>query len=93
MRVYCLTMNDDIIADLKQFITTTISQQTSEIRGDIGEIRDDIVGIKGDIQRVDQKIDDLSASVAQAIDDSNEETHTQLKNHESRIKKLEAKTA
>lgn len=43
--------------------------------------------------KLDQKIDDLSASVAEAMDTSNESTHSQLINHEQRITKLEHKIA
>lgn len=70
-------MNEEIIADFKQFITSTISQQTSDLRGDI--------------KRLDQKIDDLSISVAEAIEATNEETYKQLQNHDDRIKQLDAK--
>lgn len=75
-------MNEEIIADFKQFITSTVSQHASDLRGDIREMR-------GDIKRLDQKIDDLSMSVAEAIETTNDETHKQLQTHDSRIKQLE----
>lgn len=68
-------MDEEIINDLKQFITVTISQQTSDLRGDI--------------KQLDSKIDDLSSSVAAALSDSNEEVDKQLKDHETRITKIE----
>jgi hypothetical protein len=69
-------MNDsDIIADLKQFIIATISQQTTDLRTDT--------------KRVEAKIDDLSSSVADALDISNEAVDKQLQDHEHRITKLE----
>ena len=71
-------MNEEIIADFKQFIASTISQQTSDLRGDIQEMRGDIQEMRGDIKRLDQKIDDLSISVAEAIETTNEETYKQL---------------
>ncbi len=93
-------MNEEIIADFKQFIASTISQQTSdlrgdiqEMRGDIQEMRGDIQEIRGDIKRLDQKIDDLSISVAEAIEATNEETYKQLQNHDGRIKQLETKVS
>jgi predicted nucleic acid-binding Zn-ribbon protein len=93
-------MDKDTIDDLKQFIATIITQQTSdlredisEIREDIGEIREDISGLKNDVKELDNKIDNLSDSVGQALNDSNEETDKQLKDHETRIGKLETKTA
>ncbi len=57
-------MNEDTIADLKQFIAGTVSQQLGE---------------------TNQKLDDLSASVAEAIDNQSEI----LESHETRIKQLE----
>ncbi len=95
-----MVMNEEIITDLKQFISASISQQTAEIRGDIselrgdvGEIRGDISELRGDIKRLDNKIDDLSASVAEAIEVGHEATDRQLKNHDSRICRLEQKAA
>jgi hypothetical protein len=88
--MYNKTMNDDTVNDLKMFITTTISQQTTDIRGEISSIR-------GDIKKLDvklsNKIDDLSSSVADALDSSNDATDVQLKDHEQRIGLLEQKVA
>jgi chromosome segregation ATPase len=100
-------MNEDVIVDLKQFIATTISQQTSDIREDIGDIREDIGDIRGDIgdirndikkldEKLSKRIDDLDQkldTVMETVGERNEETHAQFKNHEKRIRKLEAKTA
>ncbi|MGH7195444.1 MAG: hypothetical protein ACREGA_01560 [Candidatus Saccharimonadales bacterium] len=72
-------MDEDTIADLKQFITATISQQTVQLDEKIDALD----------QKLSAKIDDLSASVGQAIDDSNEANDNQLKDHETRITKLE----
>jgi hypothetical protein len=82
-----LAMRDDTIQDLKQFISATVSQQASVLRADI----------RADIENLDKKlsgkIDDLSASVAEAIDATNESTSAQLSNHEERIVTLEHKAA
>ena len=72
-------MDENVIQDLKQFIAATVSQQTSEI-----VVR---------LDKVEQKIDDLSHSVAEAIENTNESTDTQLKDHEHRITRLEHKAA
>lgn len=72
-------MDDDTIQDLKQFIAATVSQQTSEV-----VIR---------LDKVEQKIDDLSQSVSEAIENTNEATDSQLKDHEQRIGKLKHKIA
>ena len=69
-------MNDDVIQDLKQFISTTVSQQTVSIRDDI---RDDIKALD---EKLSTKIDNLSTSVAEAIEATNEANDTQLQNHE-----------
>jgi uncharacterized coiled-coil protein SlyX len=79
-------MNDDTIQDLKQFIATTITQQTSEI-----VVRLDKVDMR--LDKVEQKLEDISLSVAEAIENSNEATDTQLKDHENRIVHLEHKIA
>lgn len=76
-------MNDDTINDLKQFIATTVSQQTSDIRSDMAKME----------ERLENKIGDLSASIGEALDTSNEEVGTQLKDHERRIVILEQKPA
>lgn len=93
-------MDDDTINDLKQFIAAQISQQTSDLRGDISGMKvdisgmkEDISGLKVDIKNINQKIDDLSDAVAEAIDSGNDETQKQLDNHETRILKLEQNTA
>jgi uncharacterized protein (UPF0335 family) len=70
-------MNDDIIQDLKQFISATISQQTSDIIDRI--------------DKVENKVDDLSDSVAEALENTNEATDAQLKDFENRIYSLEQK--
>ena len=86
-------MNDDTIQDLKQFITATISQETADIKTDIRGIKTDVKGIKTDIKELDEKlsakIDDLSSSVAEAIENTNEASHTQLNDHDKRILRLE----
>ena len=107
-------MNDDVIDDLKQFITATITQQSSDIRGDISGIHGEISGIHGkisgirgdisdlrqdvtslrkDVARVDTKVDDLAAFMAEAMDNYDQSTSKQLTDHDRRITKLESKTS
>jgi uncharacterized coiled-coil protein SlyX len=76
-------MNDDTIQDLKQFIAATVSQQTSDIRTEIKQLD----------EKLSNKIDDLSNSVGEALDKSNEAAELQLNDHEQRIIKLEQKIA
>lgn len=84
-------MNDDTITDLKQFITTTVSQQGSELRD---EIREDT---RNEIKKLDdklsKKIDDLSAAVGEAIDVGNEAIETQVQDHEKRLTRLERRAS
>jgi uncharacterized protein Yka (UPF0111/DUF47 family) len=72
-------MNDNAIQDLKQFISTTISQQTSEITERL--------------DNVEHKLDDISQSVATAIEISNDAQDVQIKDHDQRISSLEHKAA
>lgn len=82
-------MNDDTIADLKQFIATTISQQTSDIYDGMDDMRNDISEIRIDLKKLDQKVDDLSLAIGDTLDASNQETDTRLKDHDRRIAALE----
>ena len=76
-------MNDDTIQDLKQFIEATVSQEVSGVRTDIKELD----------SKLSLKMDDLSHSVAEAIENSNSSTDLQLKDHEQRIARLEHEAA
>lgn len=80
-------MNEDTIVDLKQFIATTVAQQTVAITKDISK------EIKNLDDKLSAKIDDLSRSVAEALDESNESADKQLTDHDQRIMRLEQKTA
>lgn len=82
-------MNDDAITDLKQFITATVSQQSTGLREDI------VNTLRKDIKQLDDtlssKIDDLSTSVTEALENHGDATETQLHDHEQRIRNLETK--
>ena len=56
--------NDDTIADLKQFIATTVRQEVASLEDRLGA-----------------KIDALQASVAEALDTTNDDAHERLQNH------------
>lgn len=75
-------MNEDTITDLKQFITATVSQQTSDLDEKIDKLD----------YKLSQKIDDLSAAAGEVINSTHEVVDTQLQGHEKRIKRLERKT-
>ena len=76
-------MDDGTIQDLKQFISATIEQQVSELRADIKALDD----------KLSLKIDDLSNSVAEAIENTSEAAEALLHEHENRIVRLERKIA
>ncbi|HSX36237.1 MAG TPA: hypothetical protein VLH84_04880 [Patescibacteria group bacterium] len=80
-------MDEGTVTDLKQFISATFKQETVELKQAITK------HIENQLDRLDRKIDSLSAAVADAIDNANEDTEARLKNHERRIKRLEKKTA
>lgn len=82
-------MNEEIINDFKQFITATITQQTSHLT-----TKDDIANMatKDDIARLEQKIDDLGSSVQHSAINYTSAVDDQVQDHEQRIKRLEQKT-
>ena len=97
-------MNEEIIADFKQFVAATVTQQTSDLRGDIDGIKEDIKEVKEDIKaldkklcgmidEVDVKLDTISAAVGERFEDSAAKTTKRLDDHEVRITKLEPKPA
>jgi uncharacterized protein involved in exopolysaccharide biosynthesis len=86
-------MDDAVIADLKQFIAATVSQNTADIRGDVALLKQDVAHLDDRIARLETKVDVLSQSVAEALDMSNEATQTQLDEHDRRLIRLEHKSA
>jgi len=91
-------MNDDVIADLKQFISTTVSQQGQQLEDRLTARIDAVdeklsTRIDSVEEKLTQRIDDLTAFVTEALDTANETAGEQLRNHERRITKLEQATA
>jgi len=93
-------MDEDIIADFKQFITATLSQQTSDLRGDLDVVKIDISDIRKDIKKLDEKlcgmidevdfkVDTILTAVGERFEENTVKTTTQLDDHEIRITKLE----
>jgi polyhydroxyalkanoate synthesis regulator phasin len=87
-------MDEDVIADLKQFITATISQQMSDVatKDDIASIRAEMA-TKTDITRLEQKLDELQQAVGEAVDTSNDAADARMKALEGRVSKLEQAAA
>lgn len=90
-------MDEDTIADLKQFIAVTVSQQTSELREDFKKLddrlSDRIDKLSDKIDNVDTKLDTIVDAVGERFEESTAKTTTQLDNHKVRITKLEHKPA
>ena len=70
-------MNEDVINDFKQFITAAVSQQTVTLQAYIAELKQNVSSLQRDITRLDRKIDDISESIAEALDATNDATATQ----------------
>jgi fatty acid/phospholipid biosynthesis enzyme len=80
-------MNDDVIADLKQFIAATVSQQMSGFvtKDDLKGLatKDDIARVEGDIAVIKNDVTGLKGGVArveQKIDDLQESVAEALNN-------------
>jgi len=85
-------MDEDLIADLKQFIDGAVTQQTSDLLGRLDQMatKDDLASAKHDLSN---QIADLRASVSEALDTANDAVHAQLQDHERRLTTLEHNTA
>ena len=83
-------MTDEIIQDLKQFITALFSQQLGGVESRLDGIDTRIDSLESNMNR---QFKELSDSIADSLDSSNEAIDVQIKDHETRITKLEHKTA
>jgi hypothetical protein len=82
-------MNEEQFADLKQFITSTVSQTETRLGERIDKVEDRLTSLE-------QKMDDGFAAVAESID----AIHTSLDKHDKtnkafnqRLTKIEQRTA
>lgn len=77
--------NEELIADLKQFIVATVSQQLADVatKDDIKEAVSSLrTEIKADIRALDDKLDTIQDAIADVVED-----------HEKRITRLEQQRA
>lgn len=94
-------MNDDVIDDLKQFISAEITQQTSSLatKDDLTKLatKDDLKDLKSGLNRRIDRLEARVDEVHQAIEDIAvtyiTEVDDQVQGHEKRIKALELKAA
>lgn len=78
-------MNEDMLNDLKQFITATVSQATSDLVTK-DDLKDNLRQLK---QGLNARIDDLELKVDTISDALNDH----LSDHEARITRLEQQAA
>lgn len=84
-----MIMNDDVIQDLKQFITATVTQATSHLA-----TQDSVKMQLKDLEtNLEKKFDDRIDALDEKLDAVLEATGEQLADHEQRITKLESSAA
>ena len=78
--------NEELFADLKQFIEATVSQQTAHLDGRIDGLEKRVTDVEqrltARIDTVDEKIDVIQDAIADTVQD-----------HETRLRRLERKPA
>ncbi len=57
--------NEEMVQDLKQFITATVSQSTADIREDIAELKTDVSQLKTDVSDINLKLDTFMDAVGE----------------------------
>lgn len=99
--------NEQLFEDLKQFIAATVTQQTSDIRGDIAQVKDDLTEVKHDVaaikddiadmkrnvERLEKKVDDGFAGIATIIETVNTRTDDLEDGVNVRLTRLEHRAA
>ena len=85
-------MNDDVIDDLKQFISAEITQKTSSLatKDDLKDLKSEL---KEDINRLETRVDEVHQAIEDIAVTYISEVDEQVQGHEKRIKTLELKTA
>ncbi len=86
-------MNEDAIADLKQFIAATISQQLTPIKADLERIEQKVNKLEERAEEADLKLNTIADTIGAKMDEDKAKTTNRLDNHEARITKLETQTA
>ena len=76
-------MNYDILQDLKQFISSTVSQATADLAKDISDLETNI----------DKRFNEVMAAVSDGVTESHDAVQQQFDDHEQRIVNLEAEIA
>ena len=90
-------MDEELVDDLKLFITTTVAQGIQDVRDDLDKV-DKKIGmvdkkLSNKIDAVDRKLGNKIDAVASTLTKVNDSTYEELDDHERRLKRLEHKTA
>ena len=82
--------NEELLQDLKQFITATVSQQTAHLatKGDVSAIRADIKALDTKTDQAQDGVGDTLIKLTKALDVTNE-----VQDHERRLTRLEHRAA
>lgn len=78
--------NEDLLTDLKQFITATVGQSEERLRDELG----------GEIAKFREEVQEGFAAVGEAVErihTANDTHKTQLDDHGHRIQRLERRAA
>lgn len=93
-------MNDEVITDLKQFISAKFSEHMvvtderfEKMDQSFGKIDGRFEAIDVRLDRIEVKLDDLSTSVAEAMSQTNDDNDARFTDHEHRIVTLEQKAS
>lgn len=89
--------NEELLADLKQFIEATVSQQMSQFatKEDLAELatKDDLEGIKQQITDVEQRLGRRIDTLDEKLDEVQDAVADTVQDHEQRLRRLEKRTA
>ena len=96
--------NEELFADLKQFIEATVSQQTAHLDsridrvekriGDVEERMDSAEKhLNARIDIFDEKLDQVQDAIGEAFAQSANTTTTAIQDHEQRLHRLERRAA
>ena len=91
--------NEELITDLKQFITATVSQATADLttKDDLAAVEHRVdqrlTTVEQGISTLDQKLDHVQEAIADVFTETTELHDAQLKDHERRLRKLEHRAA
>ncbi|HWZ65654.1 MAG TPA: hypothetical protein VNX65_02530 [Patescibacteria group bacterium] len=66
--------NKDLLQDLKQFITVTVSQQIAVVIGNMAT-KDDLKQLRSDFEQFDEKLDAIQDALGETLQDQEFRLH------------------